>query len=102
MIRGEREEGSPADGLLALWLGGMSLPLAGFGLVVAARSRRQRRPRRWLVAAFLLAAVLTQVGCAEFTLLGPRPGTPTGTFEFTVTGSSNSIQRSATATLVVQ
>jgi hypothetical protein len=87
-------------GTRALWVG--LLVLVMLGMAVAKR----RALGFALSAAVLVVVLMAQVGCGGGGgATGPRfisPGTPSGTFPITVTGTSGSLQHSATVTLVVQ
>jgi hypothetical protein len=100
------------------WLGvGLAL-LAGLGLWRRAhtavlkpaggswdRSRRIRVPRirQWaLMAAAGGVLVLLQASCGSDKTSPPTGGTPTGTYELTITATWETAQTSSSATLVVQ
>ena len=88
--------------LYALWLGMPGVLLFGLTLVGHAPSKKLRF---WLLVGVLISLLALQVACGggETTPSPPpRPGTPTGTFNITITGTSGSLVRSTTATLVVQ
>ncbi len=79
------------------------LGLAAITMLLSLKKPRQKLSPRLLlgtVAAFLLL----QLACGGGGGGGgsSRPGTPSGTFVFTVTGTSGSLQHSSTATLIVQ
>jgi hypothetical protein len=89
--------------LYALWLG-----LPGLSLFAVCLARQESKKRK-LAVSFSLALLLTLLtllaACGDGMQAPPaqpRPGTPTGTHSFRITGTSGSLQRSATATLVVQ
>ena len=89
--------------LYALWLGLPGLSL--FAVCLAGQESKKRK----LAVSFSLALLLTLLtllaACGDGMQAPPaqpRPGTPTGTHSFRITGTSGSLQRSATATLVVQ
>ncbi len=89
----------------ALWLG---LPgLAVVGLALAGQKPKKVKPGFYLSLSLLLALLVLQVACGgggatTSSQPPPRPGTPTGTFNITITGTAGSLQHSTTATLVVQ
>jgi Na+/proline symporter len=90
--------------LYAVLLAVLGFPLLGLTLA----RRAARRQLRFGLALGLLAWLLVvQVACGgggELTPSAPlpRPGTPTGTFNITITGTSGSLQHSTMITLIVQ
>ncbi len=92
----------PADSraLFALWLSLPALAIAGVGARGRGALRRTMLGLIW--TALILGAGMA--GCSGGGGSGnpPRPGTPPGTYNVTVTGTSGAITRSTTVTLVVQ
>jgi hypothetical protein len=83
---------------LNLWTTGGGIALAGVFLGGIAGKRR-----RWsmLLGLLVIAFLLTGVGCGGTTHTR-IPGTPTGSFTVTVTGTSGPLTHSTTFTLNVQ
>ena len=84
--------------------GPLQLPLYAFWLVVSALAvLLSRRQRRFGFSLCGLCLVCFLIGCGGGqTPTQPRPGTPPGTYTITVKGTSDSLQHSTTATLIVQ
>lgn len=83
----------------ALWVGVLALLTVGIALA------KKRRLAFALPVAVLSALLVVQVGCGRGGGGGQRlisPGTPSGTFLITVTGTSGSLQHPTTVTLAVQ
>jgi hypothetical protein len=82
------------------WLGLSVLAV----VVLLFAGRTHRKPLRlWLSVALLVFLVATQMSCGgEPQTATPRPGTPTGSFTITISGTSGSLQHTATVTLTVQ
>jgi hypothetical protein len=91
--------------LYALWLGMPGLALLGLTLVGPAPNKNLRF---WLLLGVLISLLALQMACGGggggTTQFAPpsTPGTPTGTFTITITGTSGSLQRSTTASLTLQ
>ena len=89
--------------LYALWLGLPGLSL--FAVCLAGQESKKRKLAVSFSLVLLLALLTLLAACGDGMQAPPaqpRPGTPTGTHSFKITGTSGSLQRSATATLVVQ
>lgn len=82
------------------WVGGLGLVLPGlFGLLLVSKSRRKSR---WAGALVLWAAIGVFPSCGGGTgVMGGQPGTPTGTYTVTVTGSSGVIAETAAPAVVL-
>jgi hypothetical protein len=90
------------------------VPLYGWGMVVpglvlagAMSGRRKRIGTAILLAIIAASLLLPCAGCGSGSHSVQQqpvtqPGTPSGTYTVTVTGSSNSTQHSMTVTLTVQ
>ncbi len=77
------------------------------GLALLAIGRIGQQPKKQRLAFCLLLAVLLvflafHISCDRDSQQTPRPGTPNGTYIFTIKGTSDSLEHSITATLVVQ
>ncbi len=90
--------------MYALWLGLLALGLPVLGLVGVAFGGRTSSRRRlglyWPLALVLLAALTLSPGCGDDGVTN-GDGDP-GTFTFTITGTSGSLQQSTTATVDLQ
>jgi hypothetical protein len=80
------------------------LPISG---VVFLGPGNHSARRRWIIAlllGMLVAGMIFQTACGGGTKASPPvvPGTPAGTYNITVTGSSGSASHGTTVTLVVQ
>jgi len=77
-------------------------PLTGFGLAgIGIVGRSKRRRNRWLVFLALVGVVCALGGCANQGNF-QNFGTPAGTYQLVVTGTSGSTQRTTNITLQVQ
>jgi hypothetical protein len=95
----------PVDGggitpLYAFWFSGAGL----LGTAFIAHPGRSRRCRFALLATVLAAATMLHMGCAGVTSGNDGSGSPlsTGNYTVVITGSSGSLQRSTSATIVVR
>ncbi len=99
------ENGSPRTFVYASWVGIPGLAFLGFALMNA--KRREKRPRVWLLLLTLTFVLALQIACGggiETSQFAPpsSPGTPSDTFRITISGTSGSLERSATVSLSVQ
>jgi hypothetical protein len=88
--------------LYAVWLGLPGLALLGVCIV---GQESKNRKIAFLILLLAVLALLAACGGGDGTRPSPpppRPGTPTGTHTITITGTSGSLERTTTATLVVQ
>ncbi len=93
--------------MFALWLERLALGFFGLVLVGVALGGRPSRRRRlglyWPLALMLLAALTLSTGCGgDGQITSPSPGTPMGTFNFNIEGTSGSVVKPIAATLIVQ
>jgi CSLREA domain-containing protein len=97
-------QGIPGGPVVA-WIGLLSLAtLTALGMV---RSRGQLASVTRIAGAhalliILIALLLLQVACGDDDTTAPTGGTPAGTYEFTVTGTWEAVERTGEATLVVE
>jgi hypothetical protein len=79
----------------ATWLSVFGFALTGIG--IGSRRARKAKWLGFLLCSLLFAGLLLQAACG-----GGSPGTPTGRYSITVTGTSGSLQHSTTVALTVQ
>jgi hypothetical protein len=81
-------------------------PVAGTAFALMLLFRLPRRRRRWsalLAALFLLVTLGGAIGCSTASsIANPDPGTTSGTYQVTVSGTSGTASATATITLNVQ
>jgi hypothetical protein len=85
----QQQNSNPAAPLYAVWMGFLSLPLAG---MVFMTEKRSKRTKVLLAIAFLVLLVGTQVACGGGGIGGAAPklttaGTPVGTYTIQVIGT---------------
>jgi len=83
----------------------MLLPIAGVALIGAGAGSRKKKLFSWMLICLILAGLLFLAACGGGSSSGGGgngSSTPSGAYQFTVTGTSGSTSHTAIVTLVVQ
>jgi CSLREA domain-containing protein len=96
----------PGRDAIKVWTGLLLVFAMTAWIPAAAREGRLRLPRKrrvWTLLALVTTLLILASACGDDNTVAPPPGgTPSGTHQFTVTGTWESVERSAQATLVVE